>query len=92
MIYMKVFIPRLNHTTLTRHRKGKMQGKGGSVLLSTGGPGAGSSYDSVSEYVATTGRPDLVSGRGASLNKKLASLSLAVRQPKPRSKNIKFNL
>lgn len=89
---MKIFIPNLKHTSVSRHRKGKMEGRGGSVLLSTGGPGVGSSYDSVSDYLTTTGRPDLMSGRGASLNRKLANLSLAVKPPKVKSKNIKFNL
>lgn len=89
---MKVFIPSLKHTSVSRHRKGKMEGRGGSVLLSTGGSGSGSSYDSVSDYLTTTGRTDLMSGRGASLNRKLANLSLAVKPPKVKSKNIKFNL
>lgn len=89
---MKVFIPGLKHSAVSRHRKGRIEGRGGSVLLSTGGPGGGSSYDSVSEYVATTGRPNLVSGKGASLNRKLANLTMAVKQPKIKAKNIKFNL
>jgi hypothetical protein len=67
-----------------------MQGKGGSVLLNQGGAGAGSSYDSVDEYIATTGRNPM-SGSGA-LSKKLESLSLAVKPQKNKIKNIKFNL
>ena len=76
------------------------QGRGmGSVLLSTGGPGSGSSYESEPEYEATTGRTlggmtmpsSRGNGLGYGLQKKLESLSIA--KPKSRkSKNITFNL
>lgn len=84
----KVFIPHSNFSSVT----GRMQGKGGSILISQGGPGAGSSYTSVDDYVATTGVPHPMAGKGLeNLGKKLESLSL--KQPKPmKVKNIKFNL
>lgn len=87
---MKYMVPNLSYSGQTRHIRGRMQGKGGSVLLTTGGVGSGSSYDSIDDYVATTGLP--VSGRGASLNKKLETLSLSMKPPKSKVRNIKFNL
>ena len=78
------------HSGMTRHLRGRFEGKGASVLLNTGGAGSGSSYDSVEDYMTTTGRT--LVGRGASLNQKLQSLSLSVKPPKTKVKNIKFNL
>ncbi len=91
-----VYVPNLAHSGLSRHLNGKIHGRGGSVLLNTGGVGAGSSYSSVDDYISTTGRNPLI-GSGAvpssQLNKKLESLSLAVKAPRPtKIKNIKFNL
>ena len=41
----------------TLHMKGrKLMMQGGSILLSRGGPGAGSSYDSPEEYKSITGK------------------------------------
>ena len=87
---MKYMIPSLSHRGQTRHTRGRIEGKGASVLLNTAGAGSGSSYDSIDDYVATTGLP--VSGRGASLNKKLETLSLSMKPPKTKVRNIKFNL
>ena len=62
--------------------------KGGSILLSRGGPGAGSSYESAEEYKAITGK-----GLGLGL---YAGCSLSnLQQLKPKSlsqkpKNISF--
>ena len=88
-----VYVPNLAHRGLTRHTKGKIEGKGASVLLRSGGAGAGSSYDSIDDYIATTGRNPLISGGSSHLGKKLESLSLSVKPPKTNKiKNIKFNL
>jgi hypothetical protein len=84
-----VYIPHLGHSGMSRHKKGKMNG--GSVLLQSGGPGAGSSYDSLADYMSTTERNPLMKGKGA-LGKRLESLSLALKPAKTKVKNIKFNL
>ena len=66
----------------------KLVMRGGNVLLSRGGPGAGSSYDSPEEYKDITGRGlglGLFAGNGLSALKSI--------QPKSMSKkptNIKF--
>jgi hypothetical protein len=86
-----VYIPHLGHSGMTKHTKGKMQGRGASVLLQSGGPGAGSSYDSVADYMSTTERNPLMKGKGA-LGKRLESLSLSLKPAKTKVKNIKFNL
>ena len=73
----------------TLHMKGrKIMMQGGSILLSRGGPGAGSSYDSPEEYKSITGQ-----GLGLGL---YAGGSLSnLQQLKPKSlsqkpKNISF--
>ena len=63
----------------------------GSVLLNKGGAGAGSSYSSVDDYIATT-HENPFSGRGigqnlASMNKKIEGLLV-----KKKEKNINFNI
>ena len=65
-------------------------GKGmGSVLLSTGGPGTGSSYSSINDFVSTTGLP-VPTGRGlGNLSKKLENL---IVKPSKKIKNINFSL
>ena len=69
-------------------------GGNGSVLLNQGGAGAGSSYDSIDDYIQTTGRSIPMggsSGRGlGGLSKKLESLMLKPKDKK--SKNINFSL
>jgi len=77
------------------------QGRGmGSVLLNQGGVGSASSYESVDDYMETTGK-QLGFGLGlginnkmgsdrSGLNKKLESLSIAPKKSK--AKNISFNL
>jgi hypothetical protein len=80
---------RITSVYVPGRRISRMQGKGGSVLLNQGGAGSASSYDSVDEYIATTGRVPMA---GGALSKKLESLSLAVKPKKPKITNIKFNL
>jgi len=58
----------------------------GSVILSKGGPGAGSSYSSVQEYEDTTGR-GLASSK---LSDKLSKLIVKPLTKKP--KNIAFDI
>jgi hypothetical protein len=70
-----------------------IKGKGmGSVLLRTGGPGGGSSYSSLDDYVSTTGLPlPSISGRGlGSISKKLEALT--IKPSGKKIKNIKFDL
>jgi len=66
--------------------KSGMKGKGGSFLLD-GGLGGQSSYPSVAQYTATTGRV-IKEGRGLEkISSKLSNLSL-----KPKKHNIKFEM
>ena len=71
----------------TKARKFKMSGD--SILLSKGGPGAASSYESAEDYHSTTGRGlglGLYAGAGLTNLKQLVPKSLSV---KPR--NIKWS-
>ena len=92
----KVQLPHSNAIFTTRSKV--INGKGmGSVLLSTGGPGAASSYMDMADYIHTTGRqskmPRERSGTGVKsfgkLNEKLSGLKLDVQ---PRRKNITMSL
>ena len=70
--------------------KARIYGNGfGSVLLSKGGPGVGSSYESPEAYEAITG-VKIGAGLGAGLNEKLSKLMVKpITHKKP---NISFNL
>ena len=72
----------------------KLKGKGmccgcgmGSVLLNRGGPGSGSSYTSIDDYMKTTG---VNPTRGSGLGEKLGSLVVKPLQKKV--KNIQFSM
>ena len=99
-----IYLPGMPNVNMSRgHRQ--RQGRGmGSILL--GGVGSASSYESVDDYMDTTGRKlggDIFpSGKGLylfgagvgvdrrGLNRKLESLSVAPKKSK--AKNIHFNL
>jgi hypothetical protein len=64
-----------------------MLGKGmGSIILNKGGPGVGSSYDSVADYADTTGRGLGKSGMADKLSK------LIVKPISKKPKNINFSM
>lgn len=70
------------------HRKKLMEGRGmGSVLLSKGGAGAGSSYPDMDAYMTITGNSP---ARGSGLGEKLNKLIVKPLTKKPQ--NIKFDL
>lgn len=70
----------------------------GSVLLKSGGGGAGSSYYDIDDYIATTGNNPIipkrtVGGKGLErISKKLSDLHINTTPNKARKKNIQFNL
>lgn len=70
------------------HRKKLMEGRGmGSVLLNKGGAGAGSSYESIDDYMNITGNNP---ARGSGLGEKLHKLIVKPLNKKPQ--NIKFQM
>jgi hypothetical protein len=70
------------------HRKKLMEGRGmGSVLLNKGGAGGGSSYESIDDYMTTTGNSP---ARGSGLGEKLHKLIVKPLTKKPQ--NIKFDM
>ena len=70
------------------HRKKLMEGRGmGSVLLNVGGAGAGSSYESIDDYMNITGNNP---ARGSGLGEKLHRLIVKPLSKKPQ--NIKFDM
>lgn len=70
------------------HRKKLMEGRGmGSVLLSKGGAGGGSSYESIDAYMDITGNNP---ARGSGLGEKLHKLIVKPLTKKPQ--NIKFDM
>ena len=91
-----VYSPLMKHSSYARFGRGKMVGKGYSPLLLDGGLGGGSSYSSVDDYIATTGRnPTAVKGSGLakSFTDKLGGL-MAIKPPlsSKKPKNINFTL
>lgn len=88
--------------TMTSHTK-KLTGSGmGSVLLSRGGPGVGSSYSDMDDYIRTTGinpyarvqQSTSKDGSGLkSLSSKLSKLKMeSPSVGKPKMKNIRMSL
>lgn len=72
------------------HRK-PLMGKGmGSVLMSDGGAGSGSSYTSIDQYEATTGNKVPITNLGAGLGEKLSKIVVKPIHKKPQ--NIKFSM
>lgn len=93
------------HTMSGRVVTAKMSGTGmGSILLDKGGPGVGSSYSSIDNYLATTGgamkggtkgmRSSKGLGVGGAIEDKLAKLVVRpIAEPaKKKMHNIKFSL
>ena len=102
--YARLPFSNATHTTHTNIMMGKGLGAGmGSVLLRTGGGGAGSSYSDMDDYISTTGinpytRASQVAppaaGKGfkgmSRLSEKLSKLSIA--QPSSKKKNIVMSI
>ncbi len=76
-----------------------ISGRGTTLLLNKGGPGSASSFESIDEYISTTGinpyekakeRSTQLSGQGfKGITDKLSKLSLGT---KPKLKNIKLSI
>lgn len=58
----KMYMPNVRFSGQAHGRR-VMHGRGGSVLLQKGGPGGGSSYSGLDEYISTTGNNPM-SGNG----------------------------
>ena len=92
-----VYTPLMRHSGLSRHTRGSMSGKGFSPLLLDGGLGGGSSYSSIDDYIATTGRNPGKRASGTGLAKsftdKLSGLT-PIKAPlgSKKPKNINFTL
>jgi hypothetical protein len=92
-----IYAPLMRHSGFSRHTRGRMGGSGIVSPLLDGGLGAGSSYSSIDDYIATTGRnPGRVAsgtGLGKSFTDKLGGLSAVKPETKSRKpKNINFSL
>ena len=91
------YLPTSNGIVITSTRKIKGSGTG-SVLLQKGGPGAGSSYSSVDDYLNTTGinanKPlTMSSGNGLNkINSSLEKLLVKSKGERKKEKNINLNL
>jgi len=81
------YLPMMDHKmNISSRLKGVK--KGGSILLSRSGPGAGSSYSSLEEYNNTNG----FNSKGKGLGNLVSRLqNLSIRQIK-KSKNIHFSI
>ena len=95
----KVYLPMMSGCSINIHgiRKRAVHAfNGGSILLQKGGPGVGSSYSDLNDYMNTTqlnpyNTSSAISGRGFSrLHKHLENLTIMPKKPK--SKNINFSM
>lgn len=95
----RIFRPHTMSGRVVVGDKRRITGGGATVLLNKGGPGAGSSYDSMAEYNQITGgrmRPSPVAGvgLGGMIERNLQALAL---KPEPKSyrkkpQNISFSI
>ena len=85
----KIYLRTGGGISIRRHHTRGMKGGGvGTVLLRDGGPGSASSYDSVDQYVRTTGVNPYMRGRGLETSSALAGLKVSKMK---RPKNISFS-
>ena len=97
-----VYIPTIAVGMKSHQIRGRLKGKGVGAVLLDGGLGGQSSYSSVDNYIATTGRnPNTLTNMGGmglvksmpeplkreAMNDRIKSMMV-----KPKTKNIKFNL
>ena len=86
----------MRNATMRTHTGRTLNGGGmGSVLLQKGGPGVGSSYTDIDDYISTTGinpyaRSGIVKASGTGLGKKISEKlsKLAIIPEKLKRKNI----
>ena len=91
----RAYIPKMGHYGLSRHTRGKIEGKGIGAVLLDGGIGGASSYDGMDDYISTTGvKPSSFrgTGLGKSVNSKLAGMSIQKAPVKRKPQNINFTL
>ena len=85
----KIYLSTGGGISIKRHQTRGIKGCGiGAVLLRDGGSGSASSYDSVDDYVRTTGVNPYARGRGLETSSALADLKIS---QKKRPKNISFS-
>ena len=98
----RIFRPHTMSGRVLTHKK-RISGGGATMLLQTGGPGVGSSYDSLADYKQITGgrvRPPPPSrevsgiGLGGAIERNLSALSLKPepKQYRKKPQNISFTI
>lgn len=86
----KVYLQNLNKSSISRHTRGAMRGKGIGAVILDNGMGGQSSYSSIDDYVSTT---NVVRGSGLSgLDKIRGKMENLTVMPSKKSKNIKFTI
>lgn len=93
---MKVFIPSVNKSTVSRNVRGAKIGRGIGAVLLDNGMGGQSSYNSIDDYLATTRASPIVASAGSGL-KGLESIrnkmeNLVIKPSVRKPKNIKFSM
>lgn len=80
-------------SSIPAHQTRGMKGGGAGAVLLDGGQGGQSSYSSVEEYTATTGRNPMTAPKGLGLANSTALQSLVIKKPTGKKpKNINFSL
>lgn len=91
---MKHYRPHTLHGRVILKRGNKIAGKGAAILLNKGGPGAGSSYDSVEEYKKTIDSHKSTRGMGigGEIETKLRNLKIKPMESNKKRQTIKFSI
>jgi hypothetical protein len=80
-------------SSIPAHQTRGMKGGGAGAVLLDGGKGGQSSYSSLEEYTATTGRNPMTAPKGMGLMNSAALQSLVIKKPAGKKpKNINFCL
>ena len=91
----RAYVPGMKHYGLSRHTRGRMEGKGIGAVLLDGGMGGASSYSGVDDYIASTNtNPYDIKGQGLgkSITSKLGKLNIQKLPSKKKTANINFSL
>ncbi len=79
-------------SSIPAHQTRGMKGGGAGAVLLDGGKGGQSSYSSVEEYTATTGRNPMSAPKGLGLMNSSALQNLVIKKNGKKTKNINFSL
>jgi len=89
----KVYLPTVNKSSISRHTRGALRGKGIGAVILDNGMGGQSSYNSIDNYLSTTNQSSIGGSGLKGLDKIRSKMENLMIQPSNRKpKNIKFSI